>query len=172
MTLRLLPIPMLSLSLLLACNSTSSTNTPTDVPVQVGSVGVDPITAAPVVVLQETAGERSLPIWIGLSEARSIASRMEKIHPPRPNAHDLAKRLLHGLEATVERVVVTNLEGGTYFAVIVLNRAGRQLEIDARPSDAIAIALRVEAPLFVRETLFEAIERTPSQRERPMELRL
>jgi bifunctional DNase/RNase len=131
-----------------------------DVAVHVGGVGVDPLTATPVVVLEEEKGERSLPIWIGASEASSIASEMNQLVPPRPNTHDLAKKILSGLDATVERAVVTDLQGGIYFAVLVVFTGGKRLEIDARPSDAIAIALRVHAPLFVREPLFEAADRS------------
>jgi bifunctional DNase/RNase len=138
----------------------------------VGSVGLDPITEMPVVVLRESGGDRALPIWIGVSEARSIAIEMEELHPPRPNSHDLAKRLLGELDATLERVVVTELEGGTYFAVMVVRGGGQRLEIDARPSDAIAIALRVEAPVFVRETLFEENSKPNPHREAAPELRL
>ena len=154
-----------------ACHPLSS-DTPVDIQVRVGSVGLDPITETPVVVLKESAGDRALPIWIGVSEARSIAIEMEELHPPRPNTHDLAKRLLGELDATLERVVVTELERGTYFAVMVVRGGGQRLEIDARPSDAIAIALRVEAPVFVRETLFEKNSKPDPHGEAAPELRL
>ncbi len=146
---------LLVAGLALACDFAGSSG-PRDIPVRVGGIGLDPLTDMPVVVLREESGERTLPIWIGESEARSIASEMEQIVPPRPNTHDLTKRLLHGLEATVDRAVVTELQKGTYFAVLVVHTGGRRVEVDARPSDAIAIALRVKAPLFVREALFDA----------------
>jgi len=126
-----------------------------DVPVAVGSVGVDPLTESPVIMLEEENGARILPIWIGMNEARSIVLGMESVPSPRPNTHDLAKRLLTQLDANVERVVVTELRSGTYYAVLVVITNGRRLEIDARPSDAIAIALRTDAPVFVREALFQ-----------------
>jgi hypothetical protein len=124
-----------------------------DVAVQVGSVLLDERVGSPVVVLEEREGERSLPIWIGLAEAQSIASEMEHVRPERPNTHDLATRLIDGLEGQVERVVVTELRGGTYFATIHLRTRGRTIEVDSRPSDAIAIALRTGAPLFARDEL-------------------
>jgi bifunctional DNase/RNase len=127
---------------------------PAEVAVEVASIGVDP-TGTPVILLADRAGKRSLPIWIGLAEAHSIAAEMEHRRPPRPNTHDLAKRLIDHLEGALERVVVTELREGTYYAVITLSTRGRQIEVDARPSDAIALALRCGAPLFVREALFE-----------------
>jgi bifunctional DNase/RNase len=126
-----------------------------DVAVEVSSIAVDP-SGTPVVLLEDRRGDRSLPIWIGLAEAHSIAAEMEHRRPPRPNTHDLAKRLIDDLEGALERVVVTDLRDGTYYAVIFLSTRGRRIEVDARPSDAIALALRCGAPLFVREALFGA----------------
>jgi bifunctional DNase/RNase len=125
----------------------------------VEAVALDPQTRGPVVILEEIAGSRRLPIWIGHAEAASIDNRLRERETIRPNSHDLAKRLVDGLGGEVLRVVVTDLEGGIYYARIVLRSAGRTVEIDARPSDAIAIALRTRAPLFVTEPLFaRAIE--------------
>jgi bifunctional DNase/RNase len=126
-----------------------------DVSVTVARVAFDPLSNTPVVVLEESEGPRRLLIWIGPAEARSIAQRLERIDLPRPNTHDLAQRLVEGLQGDVERVTVTELRDGTYYAVIALRRDGRRVEIDARPSDAIALALRTAAPLFVREGLLE-----------------
>lgn len=132
-----------------------------EVPVRVEGLALDGAADSPVVILVEADGERRLPIWIGLPEAHSIAAHLDERTPPRPNTHDLAKRLIDGLEGNVARVVVTDLADGIYYARIVLTRAGGSVEIDARPSDAIAIALRFEAPLFVEERLFEkALEAT------------
>ena len=125
------------------------------VEVRVQTVALDDRSQSPVVILEEREGSRRLPIWIGPSEASSIVNELHKVVSVRPNAHDLAKRLIDGLEGNVVRVVVTDLAGGIYYARIVLERAGGRVEIDARPSDAIAIALRFEAPLFVDERLFE-----------------
>lgn len=126
-----------------------------DVAVRVGTIALDPRANAPVVVLEEVEGARRLPIWIGVAEARSIASELEHEERVRPNTHDLAKRLVDRLEGAVERVVVTRLDEGIYYALITLHRRGERFRVDARPSDAIAIALRYGAPLFVREPLFE-----------------
>ena len=124
-----------------------------EVPVRVGMVAVDNANA-PVVVLEEESGERWLPIWIGTSEAHSIASEMDQREPARPNTHDLANQVIHHLEGELVRVVVTALEGGTYFALMTFDAHNGRVEIDARPSDAIAIALRAGAPIFVREAVF------------------
>jgi len=126
-----------------------------EVAVRVEAVTLDPKSNSPVLVLRELEGSRRLPIWIGLAEARSIASVLENQSHPRPNTHDLAKRLVDQLEGEVERVVVTHLTEDIYYALVVVNAQGRILEVDARPSDAIAIGLRYEAPLFVREAVFE-----------------
>ncbi len=124
-----------------------------DVLVEVRSVLLDPSSNSPIVVLEEVGGHRRLPIWIGEAEARSIAVELGGVEWPRPNSHDLAKRLLAGLEASVERVVIRDLRAGTYFAVLVVRAVGKRVEIDARPSDAIAVALRVDAPVYVRAAL-------------------
>lgn len=138
---------------LLACGDAPSSTAP-DVAVRVDRIAIDQ-NNTPVVVLEEQDGPRWLPIWIGTAEAYSIALEIEQRSSPRPNSHDLTRDLIRGLDGTVERVVVTELRGGTYYAVLAIAQAGRHVEIDARPSDAIAIALRDGAPIFVRETLFE-----------------
>jgi uncharacterized protein len=124
------------------------------VEVRVRGVAVDERSQSPVVILEERHGPRRLPIWIGFAEADAIASQLQSIEPPRPGTHDLAKRLIDGLEGSIERVEVTDLEAGVYYARIVLARDGRSVQIDARPSDAIALALRFGAPVFVNEALF------------------
>lgn len=126
-----------------------------EVAVRVETVALDRRAKAPVVILEEREGPRRLPIWIGVAEARSIASELEQEERVRPNTHDLAKRLVDRLEGAVERVVVTRLHEGVYYALITLAHGGERYSVDARPSDAIAIALRYGAPLFVREPLFE-----------------
>ena len=125
------------------------------VAVRVVGVALDEAADSPVVILEELGGTRRLPIWIGLSEAHSIAARLASETPPRPNSHDLAQRLIEALGGRIERVVVTALREGIYYARIDLVHDGRRLEIDARPSDAIAIALRLAAPLFVEAALFD-----------------
>ena len=149
MTRRLLLLLLLSLA--------ASRGAPTGEPVAVRVVGValDESADSPVVILEELDGARRLLIWIGLSEAHSIAARLAAETPPRPNSHDLAQRLIETLDGRVERVVVTALREGIYYARIDLVHDGRTLGVDARPSDAIAIALRLSAPLFVEAGLFE-----------------
>lgn len=149
----------LTVALALSCNARGPA--PPDVGVEVARVAFDPLSKTPVIVLEESNGPRRLFIWIGIAEARSIAQRLEAIDLPRPNSHDLAQRLVEGLEGDVERVTVTELRDSTYYAVIALHRDGRRVEIDARPSDAIALALRAAAPVFVREALFDATAADP-----------
>ncbi len=117
-------------------------------------VAFDPEVGSPVVVLHEEDGSRELPIWIGVNEARSIAARLGGETPPRPNTHDLTKRLVDRMAGKIRRVVVTDLSEGVYFARIHLTGGeGERFEVDARPSDAIALALRFGAPIFVHEGL-------------------
>ena len=125
-----------------------------EIPVRVGTVVLDQRNA-PVVILEEEHGTRALPIWIGTAEATSIASQINNQRPPRPNFHDLAQRVIDKLDAEVERVVVTELRGGTYYAELTLRSRGRSIEIDVRPSDGIAVALRAQAPILVRASVFE-----------------
>jgi bifunctional DNase/RNase len=147
--------PLLILALgALACSGASAPPRD-DVAVVVGMVTIDPMSKTPVVILEEQRGGRRLPIWIGVNEARAIAQRLEDVTPPRPNTHDLAKRLVEGLDGAVERVTVTELRESTYYAVIALRVGEARIEIDSRPSDAIALALRTAAPVFVREGLFD-----------------
>jgi bifunctional DNase/RNase len=149
------PLLVLALLALPGCGRTDEPAGPTPVEVRVGGVAVDERSESPVVILEEVRGTRKLAIWIGFPEASAIASQLESVALPRPSTHDLAKRLIDGLEGTIVRVVVSDLAGGVYYARIVLDRGGRSVEVDARPSDAIALALRFEAPLFVSEPLFE-----------------
>ena len=141
--------------LLAACGcSGEATRGVVDVPVRVGMVALDSHNI-PVIVLEEEGGPRLLPIWIGMDAAQSITAEMEQQQSPRPNTHDLAKRVIQGLDGEIASVVVTKLREGTYYAILNLATDGKVVEIDARPSDAIAIALRVKAPIFVRATVFE-----------------
>jgi uncharacterized protein len=123
-----------------------------EIAMRVDRVGLD-AQNLPVVLLEESGGSRWLAIWIGSSEAESIAMSIDHVASPRPNTHDLARNLIDGLHGEIERVVVTDLRAGTYYATLALRAGGRRIEIDARPSDAIAIALRSRAPIFVRDHL-------------------
>jgi len=141
----------------IACSDAPNSPPEQDVPVRVGSVRVDRFNT-PVVILEEQEGERLLPIWIGTAEASSIAAHLQHRPPPRPNFHDLAQRLIESVNAELVRVVVTELRGGTYYATLALRVNGKVVEIDVRPSDAIAVAVRLDAPIFVREGLFEEVD--------------
>ncbi len=116
---------------------------------------LDPSSDIPIVILKDTGSQLFLPIWIGISEAKAIASRIEGVEPPRPMTHDLLRSLIETLGAQVEKIVISDLRENTFFAVIHLLRNGEPLTVDARPSDAIALALRVDSPIFVRREVME-----------------
>jgi bifunctional DNase/RNase len=121
--------------------------------VVVSRLGMDPAQQAYVVVLQEKDGARLLPIWIGQAEAESIVIQMHHVKRPRPLTHDLCKTLIVGLGATLRRVQITRVENNTYYGELHLERDGSIVQIDSRPSDAIAIALRLDAPIFASDAL-------------------
>jgi bifunctional DNase/RNase len=116
---------------------------------------MDPVSNMPVVVLRDSANGLFLPIWVGIFEANAIALQMEKITTPRPMTHDLLKNLLSELDAKVERIVINDLKDNTFFARIHLLRGDVRWNVDSRPSDAIALALRVDAEIFVEEDVLE-----------------
>jgi bifunctional DNase/RNase len=109
---------------------------------------LDPQTQTPIVVLETVTDKKLLPIWIDVPEARAIALELEQVATPRPLTHDLIRNILQGLGATLQRVTITDLRNNTYFAVLFLKFKGHDLQIDARPSDAIAVALRMKAPIY------------------------
>ena len=126
------------------------------VKMSVSGLTIDPYTNSPIMILKEEEGERSLPIWIGLLEATAIASELEKVKFARPMTHDLLRNVIETFGASVEKVEVCDLRDNTFYALIHMQGAGdRRLEMDARPSDAIALALRARAPIFVHEQVFE-----------------
>ncbi len=116
---------------------------------------VDPITNMPIVILKDEEGQRVLPIWVGIFEANAIALQIENIETPRPMTHDLLRNVIDDLSAGVERIVVSDLKDNTFYALIHVRVGGEIVAIDARPSDAIALALRVRAPILVEETVIE-----------------
>lgn len=120
-------------------------------PMVVSGLTVDPLTNSPIVILKEINGEQTLPIWIGLLEATAIASELEGIKFSRPMTHDLLKNIMDTIQVKVLRVEVCDLRNNTYYALIHLRRGEQELTIDARPSDALALSLRVGAPIFVAE---------------------
>ena len=110
---------------------------------------VDPVTNMPIVILRDAENQRVLPIWVGPVEANAIALQIENIAPPRPMTHDLLRNVIHDLKAEVEKIVVCDLQENTFYALIYLGLNGGTVAIDARPSDAIALAIRAKAPVFV-----------------------
>jgi bifunctional DNase/RNase len=133
---------------------------------EVKGLTLDPLTNMPIVILKDLNDEKALPIWVGIFEANAIALEMEKVPTPRPMTHDLIKNILEGLKAKVNRVVVNDLKDNTFYASISLTMNGTEVDIDSRPSDAIALALRVEAPIFVtKKVLKEAKSIDLSERD-------
>jgi len=112
---------------------------------------MDPLTNSPIVVLQDSSSDTLLPIWVGIFEANAIALQIEKVDTPRPMTHDLIKGLLNHLNAKVSKIVVTELKDNTFYALIFLNVEGSTITVDSRPSDAIALALRTDSPIFVTD---------------------
>jgi hypothetical protein len=116
---------------------------------------LDPVSNSPIVVLKDDQEKFFLPIWVGIFEANAIALQLESVATPRPMTHDLLKNMIGELDARVTRVVINDLRDSTFFAQIRLVTGGRTLELDARPSDAIALALRTDAPIFVAQTVLD-----------------
>ena len=117
---------------------------------------IDPITNMPIVILKDKEGNRILPIWVGIFEANAIALQIENIATPRPMTHDLLKNVLGDLEANVQKIVVCELKDNTFYAMIYLDREGKLIAVDSRPSDAIALALRTKSPIYVEESVVES----------------
>lgn len=139
---------------------------PADIEVVVHSVGIDSVSRAPVVLLQERSGRRSLPIWIGALEAQSIAMQIDGVAAPRPLTHDLLKSIIDGVGAELDHVLISDLQGGSYHARIFLSAGGKDLDIDSRPSDAIALALRFKRPIWIDPALLRDSSGTEVRRER------
>ncbi|MGA3370538.1 MAG: bifunctional nuclease family protein [Terracidiphilus sp.] len=116
---------------------------------------MDPATSMPIVVLKDIASETVMPIWVGIFEANAIAIEIEKIAAPRPMTHDLARNLVRHLNAQLERVVISELKDDTFFATLWLRQGDDPMVIDARPSDAIALALRADCPIYVTEQVMQ-----------------
>jgi bifunctional DNase/RNase len=116
---------------------------------------VDPITNMPIIILRDKDGQRVLPIWVGVYEATAIARQMENVTTPRPMTHDLLKNVIHDLRASIDKIVVSDLKENTFYALIHLTVNGEGMAIDARPSDAIALALRARAPIFVEDRVID-----------------
>ena len=127
-----------------------------EVEMKIRGLMMDPVTNMPIVILKDVQGAAVLPIWVGIYEANAIALEIEKVSTPRPMTHDLIKNVLLGLETHVHRVVVNDLRDDTFYAVIWLERNGEVISIDSRPSDALALALRVDCPIFVEDNVLKS----------------
>src|SRR6185295_2111863 len=131
-----------------------------EVEMKIRGLMVDPVTNMPIVVLKDVNGTAILPIWVGIYVANAIALEIEKVATPRPMTHDLIRNILFGLEAGVKKVVVSDLKEDTFFAVIWVERNGEMISVDSRPSDALAVALRLDCPIYVEETVLKSSKST------------
>lgn len=127
-----------------------------EVEMKIRGLMMDPVTNMPIVILKDVNGNSILPIWVGIYEANAIALEIEKVATPRPMTHDLLKNMLMGLNAQVRKVVVNDLREDTFYALIWLERDGQIISIDSRPSDALALALRLDCPIFVEDEVLKS----------------
>ena len=126
-----------------------------EVEMKIRGLMMDPVTQMPIVVLKDVQGQAILPIWVGAYEANAIALEIEKVQTPRPMTHDLLKNVFLGLDVAVQKIVVNDLRDDTFYALIWVEREGQMMTIDSRPSDALALALRMDCPIFVDETVLK-----------------
>jgi len=127
---------------------------------------MDPVTNMPIVILKDVGGNSVLPIWVGVYEANAIALEIEKVSTPRPMTHDLIKTLLLGLNTGLRKIVVSELKDDTFYAVIWLDRDGELISVDSRPSDALALALRLDCPIYVEESVLKSPKLASSNSEK------
>jgi bifunctional DNase/RNase len=138
----------------------------------VGGLTLDPVTKTPIVILKDVENKLNLPIWIGLLEATAMATEIEGIKMARPMTHDLLRNILGEMGCSVDSVEITELKENTYYAHVYLNVGGRELTIDSRPSDAIALALRTKSPIYVAKAVLEAssiLQQSEDAKERGVE---
>ena len=126
-----------------------------EVEMKIRGLVMDPVTNMPIVILKDVNGSSVLPIWVGIYEANAIALEIEKVSTPRPMTHDLLRNLLLGLETQVHKIVVSELRDDTFYALIWLEKDGQVMSIDSRPSDALALALRVDCPIYVEDEVLK-----------------
>lgn len=131
-----------------------------EVEMKIRGLTMDPVTNMPIVVLKDVNGGSVLPIWVGIFEANAIALEIEKVSTPRPMTHDLIKTVLMGLNAGVKKVVVSELKDDTFYALIWLEKDGELISVDSRPSDALALALRLDCPIFVEDSVLKTSKAT------------
>jgi bifunctional DNase/RNase len=137
-----------------------------EVEMKIRGLMMDPVTNMPIVVLKDVGGDTVLPIWVGVYEANAIALEIEKVTTPRPMTHDLIKNLLIGFDAHVHKVVVNELREDTFFAVIWMERDGKVMSMDSRPSDALALALRLDCPIYVDEEVLKSSKSASTSADR------
>jgi uncharacterized protein len=137
-----------------------------EIEMKIRGLMMDPVTQLPIVILKDVGSETLLPIWVGVFEANAIALEIEKVATPRPMTHDLIRNVLSGLDTFVHRVVVTELKADTFYAVIWLERDGKIISVDSRPSDALALALRADCPIYVDEEVIRTSKSTNAESER------
>jgi uncharacterized protein len=137
-----------------------------EVEMKIRGLMMDPVTSMPIVILKDVGSSNVLPIWVGIYEANAIALEIEKVSTPRPMTHDLIKTLLHGLEAGIRKVVVNELKEDTFFAVIWVERNGELISVDSRPSDALALALRLDCPIYVDDSVLKSARSAGSVSDR------
>ena len=137
-----------------------------EVEMKIRGLMMDPVTNMPIVILKDVNGDAVLPIWVGIYEANAIALEIEKVSTPRPMTHDLIKNLLTGLDTRVHKVVVNELREDTFYAVIWLERDGHIISVDSRPSDALAIALRLDCPIFVEDEVLKSSKQASAVSDR------
>jgi hypothetical protein len=135
------------------------------VEMKVRGLALDPVSNMPIIILRDEEDKRSLPIWVGVPEANAIALELEKIASPRPMTHDLIKNIIEAIDAQVLKVVVTDLKENTFFAILHLRLGSAEYTVDSRPSDAIALALRVAAPIYVDEEVFPKAGKMEASKE-------
>jgi len=126
-----------------------------EVEMKIRGLMMDPVTNMPIVVLKDLQGSSVLPIWVGIYEANAIALEIEKVQTPRPMTHDLLKNVLLGLNVRVQKVVVNDLREDTFYALIWMEQDGQMISIDSRPSDALALALRLDCPIYVEDDVLK-----------------
>jgi bifunctional DNase/RNase len=127
-----------------------------EVEMKIRGLMMDPVTNMPIVVLKDINGNAILPIWVGIYEANAIALEIEKVSTPRPMTHDLIKILLLGMHAGIRKVVVSELKDDTFYAVIWVEKEGELISVDSRPSDALALALRLDCPIYVDDSVLKS----------------
>ena len=127
-----------------------------DIEVRIRGLMMDPATNMPIVVLKDVGSDTVMPIWVGIFEANAIAIEIEKVAAPRPMTHDLTRNLMRHMNGELEKIVITELRDDTFFAMLWLRQDGELMTIDARPSDAIALALRADCPIFVSEQVMQS----------------